>query len=162
VQFYLALSMLARRATGDDVGVTSIFVLSAILGIVAQVPVTAWSQRHWTPPRAVVVGLLVIGAAFVLAGTSTAPPGSTDRFLQLAPVIAATAVLTLGTLIVQPFALDLTGSLGNSQRLIGTYFAFYYLSLGRRCGGKRAGRLESVWLSARRSASRRCRGPCSC
>jgi MFS family permease len=142
VQFYLALPLAARRATGDELGVTSIFVLSAVLGIIAQVQVTALSQRYWTPARAVAIGLLVMGSAFVLLGVWNALPTSTNQIVQLAAVLTATAILTLGTLIAQPFALDLTASLGNSERLIGTYFAFYYLSLG--IGGA-AGNLLIGW-----------------
>jgi MFS family permease len=130
VQFYLALPLAARRATADELGVTCIFVLSAVLGIIAQVQVTAFSQRRWSPARAIVMGLLVMGSAFVVLGLWLGLPASANEILQLMPVLVGTAILALGTLIVQPFALDLTARLGNSERLIGTYFAFYYLCLG--------------------------------
>jgi predicted MFS family arabinose efflux permease len=142
VQFYLALPLAARRATPDELGVSSIFVLSAVLGIVAQVPVTAWSERHWTPPRAIAIGLLVMGGAFAFMCAWTALPIGNVVLLQLGSVLAATAVLTFGTLIAQPFALDLTVSLAHTPRLIGTYFAFYYLSLG--IGGA-AGNVLAGW-----------------
>ncbi len=116
VQFYLGLPLAARRATGDETGVSLIFVISAILGVAAQVHVTAFSQR-WAPARAVAIGLAVMGSAFILLGAARALPPSTVVFFQLAPVLLATAILTLGTLIAQPFALDLTANLGNNDRL---------------------------------------------
>jgi MFS family permease len=130
MQFYLGLPLVARHATGDESGVGLIFVLSAIVGIVAQIQVTALSKRYWTPARAVTIGLLVMGSAFVLLGVCTVLPSSDVPIVQLAPVLLATVILTLGTLIAQPFALDLTVRLGNNERLIGTYFGLYYLSLG--------------------------------
>ena len=130
VQFYLGLPLVARRATGDESSIGAIFVLSAIIGITAQVKVTELSQRYWTPVRAVAIGLLVMGSAFVLLGVSTALPGSDVGVVQMAPVLFATALLTLGSLIAQPFAMDLTVRLGNNSRLVGTYFGLYYLSLG--------------------------------
>jgi MFS family permease len=130
MQFYLGLPLVARHATGDESGVGWIFVLSAVIGIIAQMPVTAFSKRYWGPARAVTVGLLVMGSAFVLLGICTALPSSDVPLVQLAPVLLATALLTLGELIAQPFALDLTVRLGNNERLVGTYFGVYYLSLG--------------------------------
>jgi hypothetical protein len=105
-------------------------VLTAVLGIVAQVQVTRFCQRHWTPARAVAIGLLVMGGAFVLLGACVALPTSAVGMVQLAPVLIAAAILMLGTLIAQPFALDLTATLGHDERLVGTYFGVYYLSLG--------------------------------
>jgi dipeptide/tripeptide permease len=128
VQFYLGLPLAARRATGDESAVGLIFVLSAIVGIVFQVHVTAFSRQHWAPARTVAIGLLVMSCAFVLLGFATALPPLVP-VVQLSIVLASTAVLTLGTLIAQPFALDMTASLG-SERLVGTYFGVYYLSLG--------------------------------
>jgi MFS family permease len=130
MQFYLGLPLVARRATGDESGVGLIFMLSAVVGIIAQMQVTAWSKRHWAPVRAVSMGLLVMGSAFVVLGACTVLPSSDVPIVQLAPVLLATMMLTLGTLIAQPFALDLTIRLGNNERLIGTYFGLYYLSLG--------------------------------
>jgi hypothetical protein len=105
-------------------------MLSAVVGIIAQMQVTSWSKRHWAPARAVSMGLLVMGSAFVVLGACTVLPSSDVPIVQLAPVLLATMMLTLGTLIAQPFALDLTIRLGNNGRLIGTYFGLYYLSLG--------------------------------
>ena len=130
MQFYLGLPLAARLATGDESGVGPIFVISAFLGIVAQVHVTRVCQRYWTPARAVALGLLVMCSAFVLLGACVALPTPPARLVQLAPVLLAAAILMLGTLIAQPFALDLTASLGNADRLVGTYFGVYYLSLG--------------------------------
>jgi Na+/melibiose symporter-like transporter len=119
VQFYLGLPLAARRATGDDSGVGVIFVLSAALGILAQVPLTRFGQARWQPPRAVAFGLLVMGAAFI--------PLMFDS--SLAPVLVATALLMLGSLLAQPFAMDLVAELSGG-RLVGTYFGVYYLALG--------------------------------
>jgi MFS family permease len=145
VQFYLGLPLAARQVTGDDSGIGAIFVLSAVVGIVAQVPLTRFGKRRWQPPRAIAVGLLVMGAAFLpllfdyrlmdqsvlarLGGVSPEFHLFVIGWLSLLPVLLATALLMIGSLLAQPFAMDLVADLSGG-RLVGTYFGVYYLTLG--------------------------------
>src|SRR4029453_12794926 len=63
-QMYLTLPLEARRATGSDMAVGSLFVLSSILAIVGQVRVTAWCQARYRPPEAVALGLALMAVGF--------------------------------------------------------------------------------------------------
>lgn len=49
--------------------------------------------------------------------------------ISLAPAFVSGVLLMLGTMVIQPFALSLIPVLGNN-RLLGTYFGFYYLLQG--------------------------------
>jgi len=121
VQFYLGLPLAMRRATSEESAVGLIFVISAAVGIVAQVPLTSFVKRRWSHFRTIAVGLIVMGVAFLslLVGSS------------VVVVLLATTVLTLGSLLVQPFAMDVVADLsGGGGRLTGTYFGAYYLWLG--------------------------------
>ncbi|HEU4321553.1 MAG TPA: MFS transporter, partial [Roseiflexaceae bacterium] len=146
VQFYLGLPLGLQHSTGGEDGLGGLFTLAAVLSIGLQVPITAWSQRRWTPARAITVGLATMGLAFVpLLLTAPLLPVSPDALrgllsgdeaagllvgaLNLAPVVLATALLTLGSLIAQPFAMGMIPQLGGG-RLLGTYYGVYYLALG--------------------------------
>lgn len=133
-QLYLAFPLEVRRVTGSDSGVGAVFVLSSLIWIAAQVPVTAYAKARWSPSRAVVTGLAVMAAAFVplLLAAGNAPaadatPAATA--LALAPVLVATGVLTLGMMITRPFAMALIPALSGGRRL-GTYYGLYYTAGG--------------------------------
>jgi hypothetical protein len=49
--------------------------------------------------------------------------------INFSPAFASAMLLSLGTMVVQPFALSLIPTLGRN-RLLGTYFGFYYLVQG--------------------------------
>lgn len=152
-QLYLGLALEVRRLTGDDGGVGMVFTLSAVLSILAQVRVTAYCKARWQPPRAIALGLLLMGLAFVppllsawllplgQASTPVPLPGNwsaaipgvfrellTDAVI-LSPVLLSTAILALGVIVAQPFAMSMIPTL-SAGRLVGTYFGVYYLASG--------------------------------
>jgi hypothetical protein len=51
------------------------------------------------------------------------------KALNLSPAILSAALLALGTMTLQPFVLSLIPVLGGN-RLLGTYFGFYYMVQG--------------------------------
>jgi Major Facilitator Superfamily len=146
-QLYLSLPLEVRRLTGDDAGTGILFTICTLLTIMVQVHITAYLKTHWRPLQAVAMGLTLMGGAFL-------PPLAARPFLPMhtfqsafsdattlqavligainfSPAFASAMLLSLGTMMVQPFALSLIPGLGGN-RLLGTYFGFYYLVQG--CG----------------------------
>lgn len=167
VQFYLGLPLGLQRSTGSDESVGAIFTLAAVISMLAQVQVTAFSQARWTPAQAIALGLAVMGLAFVplllaapllplraeallplLPPAAGALAGPLASAANLAPVLVATGLLTLGSLIAQPFALEMIPLLGRAE-LLGTYFGVYYLALG--VGGMLGNLLAGAGFDAARS-----------
>lgn len=136
-QMYLMLPLEARRATGSDVAVGALFVLSSILAIVGQVRVTAWCQARYRPPEAVALGLALMTVGFAaplaaaLVGHAGPGAGATGGVsaASLAPTLVAMAFLTIGAMVGSPFALAMVPRFGR-DRLIATYFGFYAMAGG--------------------------------
>ncbi|MGH8905968.1 MAG: MFS transporter [Egibacteraceae bacterium] len=142
-QVYLTLPLEVRRITGSEVGVSLLFTLSAVLGILGQLRITAWFKARLSPAQAIAAGLgmmgfawvpLIVAAPFSQPLTTTAGGGSPLRTamaytLALTPVMATTALLSLGTLAVFPFEMAMIVSLGR-ERLVGTYYGLYNLLSG--------------------------------
>ncbi|GAA4556968.1 MDR family MFS transporter [Planotetraspora kaengkrachanensis] len=124
-QIYLGLPLEVRRLTGSESGVPVLYVISALLGIFAQLPVTAWCERRWRPAQAMSVGLALMGLAFTLLIPADHLPGLVGLML----VIACVTVLTLGTLLVFPFEMATIARLAG-ERLVGTYYGLYNLISG--------------------------------
>jgi MFS family permease len=123
-QMYLTLPLEARRATGSDMAVGALFVLSSVLAIVGQVRVTAWCQARYRPPEAVALGLalMTVGFAAPLAAALMGLAG-------LAPTLVAMAFLTVGTMVGYPFAMAMIPRFGR-ERLIATYYGFFAMAGG--------------------------------
>jgi MFS family permease len=144
-QLYLSLPLEVRRLTGDGAGTGILFTICALLSIMTQVHITAYMKAHYRPLQAIAIGLTLMGGAFLplLAAQPFLPiyalPGAFGDATNLqavlmgvinfAPAFASAMLLSLGTMVVQPFALSLIPSLGGN-RLLGTYFGFYYLVQG--------------------------------
>ena len=144
-QLYLSLPLEVRRLTGADSGTGIVFTLSMLLSIVAQVHITAYMKAHWRPLQAIAIGLVLMGAAFIpmlAAGpflpltsfqTATGHAKTVHTILtsalNLSPAVVSAALLSLGIMTLQPFVLSLIPVLGGN-RLLGTYFGFYYLVQG--------------------------------
>ena len=134
-QMYLTLPLEARRATGSDMAVGSLFVLSSILAIVGQVRVTAWCEARYRPPEAVALGLALMTVGFAaplvsaLAG-HVEPAGRPAPALGgLGPTLVAMTFLTVGAMVASPFAMAMVPRFGR-DRLIATYFGFYAMAGG--------------------------------
>ncbi|ALE81702.1 hypothetical protein XF36_00050 [Pseudonocardia sp. HH130629-09] len=132
-QLYLAFPVEAQRVTGVAGAVSAVFVVSTVVGIAAQVRITAWCRAHWSEGRSMAVGLVLMGAGFVPIGiaapfVATAPPGqwTADGLLAVTPVLLGTVVFAVGQAMTNPFSLSLLPTVG-STRLAGTYYGWFYL-----------------------------------
>lgn len=126
-QMYLGLPLEVQRVTGAESGVTVLYMISAILGILGQVRVTAWCSARWSHGQAIARGLVLMGLAFVplIVSADLRLPGE----IALVPVVACTILLTMGTLVAFPFEMATIADVGGG-RLIGTYYGLYNLMSG--------------------------------
>jgi MFS family permease len=120
-QIYLALPLQAVRVLGGmgDTGSSVLFAVSAVVAIAGQMRVTAWAKARFSPGRSVAVGVALMSVAFLLLLLPT-PAGAA----ALLPAVAATVVLTLGTVLVYPFEMDTIVRLSGG-RLVATHYGFY-------------------------------------
>ncbi|AQS66318.1 MFS transporter [Streptomyces pactum] len=131
-QVYLALPLEVRRLGGEgDFGTAAVAVLFAVSGlstVLGQTKVTAWCKARTQPGRALGLGLLTMGAAFLplLAATAVpVPDGGVGRWLLAAvPPTLAAFLLALGTMIAYPFEMDTIVSLSGG-RLVATHYGLY-------------------------------------
>ncbi|WP_165703380.1 MFS transporter [Mycobacteroides abscessus] len=109
-QVYLALPLQAALLTDDKKSetalVTSIFVVSGLVAIAGQVRLTGWLSARFGPSRSLVLGMLVIGTAFV-------------------PL----ALLPVGTIATFPFEMDTVVRLADN-RLVATHYGLYNTIVG--------------------------------
>jgi hypothetical protein len=127
-QVYLVLPLEAQRVTGTPAVVGVLFAVSTVTGIVLYVRVAAWAGSRWPPGTCVAAGVALMGAGFVPVAIS-APLLPTATGLTPAaalPVLAGAVVFTFGIALANPFTMQLLPVVG-SERLIGTYYGFYYL-----------------------------------
>ncbi|MEV6524517.1 MFS transporter [Longispora sp. NPDC051575] len=132
-QIYLALPLQAARVlgpSGGDVGSSVLFALSAVVAVIGQVRVTSWVKRRWNSGRSITVGLALMGAAFLpLALTAhlfvyRTGASAWDGAVALAPLLLATVVLTVGTVVAYPFEMDTIVAL-SGERLVATHYGLY-------------------------------------
>ncbi|GGK94493.1 putative ABC transporter, permease protein [Sphaerisporangium melleum] len=136
-QMYLGLPLEVQRVGGGAGGVMVLYVISGLIGIAGQVPVTAWCSARWSSGQCIAGGLALMTLAFApLAITAPLHP---PPYLALAPVIVCTLLLTFGTLLAFPFEMATVADVGGG-RLIGTYYGLYNLLSG---AGILAGNLAS-------------------
>ena len=135
-QVYLALPLQARTlvstGTGSTVVVAAVFAVSGGVTIAAQMKVTAWCRARWGPSSSLGKGLAVLAAAFVpllladlLAWGSPALAGTiAGTTIGVGALLAAAAILALGTAVVFPFEMDTIVALSH-DRLVATHYGFY-------------------------------------
>jgi hypothetical protein len=128
-QIYLALPLQAHRASpGSGNGVTTVlFAVSAGVAAAGQLRITSWARARWSPQRAIVYGIALMGAAFAPLLLAGAPPqggGLAARTAALAPLVLAAGLLALGTALVYPFEMDTVVSLSGG-RLVATHYGLY-------------------------------------
>ncbi|MGW2321656.1 MDR family MFS transporter [Streptomyces sp. NPDC001680] len=129
-QVYLALPLEARRVapgSGDAV-TTALFAISAAVAVAGQLRITAWARARWSPQRAMVYGISLMGAAFLplLTAGSTVDgrSGFLDWAVTLGPLLLSVALLGLGTAAVYPFEMDTVVRLAGG-RLVATHYGLY-------------------------------------
>lgn len=118
-QIYLALPLEARRLTGDGtVLVAVLFAVSGVVSALAQIRVTAWFRRVHGPDRSLVIGMVLMAAAFL-------PP------LIPSPVslLITALMLAMATMIVFPFEMDRIVALAD-DRLVATHYGLYNTVVG--------------------------------
>jgi hypothetical protein len=142
-QLYLSVPLEVQRLTGNDSATGILFTLGALLNILFQVHITAYFKTHCRALQAIALGLVLMAAAFFpllvagpllpLEATPTATTDAVQTFfikaINLSPAVLSVALLSLGAMILQPFVLSLIPVLAGN-RLLGTYFGFYYMAQG--------------------------------
>jgi MFS family permease len=163
-QVYLGLPLEIQRLTGSQASVGPLFTVLAVVGISGQLPITVWAQARLRPVSAIVVGLVMMGLAFVpllltaavlpvgnatvqgwlgsvgLTDSSVALVGQLALATNVAPLALCCIVLTVGQMMATPFISGTIASL-SAGRLVGTYFGIYAVvqgvgaALGNFAGG---------------------------
>lgn len=110
-QLYLSLPAEVRRATGSQAALGSLFALSSLLVVCAQLPVTGWAARRLAPRTALVAGLVTVAAGF--AAVPLAPGGPAG----LLPAASLVVLLTLGQMLLVPAARGLVPDLVADRHL---------------------------------------------
>ncbi|WP_025274469.1 MFS transporter [Haloglycomyces albus] len=129
-QTYLALPLLLGdhlTSTASTATIAMMFAVSGTLTIVFQVRITARCTSLLGRRASLVVGLLVLGWAFVptLAVTAwTVPPAAVA-----VAVVVSGGLLALGTMITFPFEMDTVTALTGGQR-IATHYGIYQTVCG--------------------------------
>ncbi|WP_404816162.1 MFS transporter [Streptomyces thermolineatus] len=131
-QIYLALPLEVRRLGGEGPfgtgAVALLFAVSGLSTILLQTRVTAWCRARTEPGRALTLGLLTMGTAFVpllLATAVPVPDGGAARWLLAAvPPVLAALLLAAGTMIAYPFEMDTVVRL-SGDRLVATHYGLY-------------------------------------
>lgn len=128
-QLTFSLPIEMQRRGGGEYWLASLFVLSALLGIIAQLPVTHWCERHFPSSKTIALGMLIMGTAFVsLLVEPTFISHSTEIIAPLS-VCLATALLTLGMLMVYP-AMMARISIYSEHQSTATHFGVFYFFAG--------------------------------
>ncbi|MFI6642045.1 MFS transporter [Streptomyces sp. NPDC050504] len=160
-QVYLALPLEVRRLGGDGVGATAstalLFAVSGLGTLLFQTRVTAWCKAHLAPGRALVWGLVVMGAAFLpllaVVPLDVPDPGAGRWLLVAVPPALCALLLALGTMVAYPFEMDTVVRL-SGDRLVATHYGFYNtvcgvgITLGNLLTGAALDAARSAGLSA--------------
>ncbi|MET8540648.1 MFS transporter [Kitasatospora sp. NPDC004799] len=145
-QVYLALPLAAQGLAGaHGQAVTSaLFALSALVAAAGQMRITAWAKARWSPERALVRGLALMGLAFapLLLDGRSAAGGAAGAAFRLAPLFAAAALIALATAVLYPFEMDTVVALARG-RLVATHYGLYntFAGLGITVGNLAVGAL---------------------
>jgi MFS family permease len=109
-QVYLALPL----AADSTAATTALFVVSALVALAGQLRITAWCKRRLSRERCLVLGLALMGAAFLLP---VAVPGIVGLLLCSAALAVANAVL-------YPYEMDTVVALSGG-RWVATHYGLY-------------------------------------
>ena len=132
-QLYLALPLEAQRVTGRTGAVSAVFIVSTGVGLLTGVRLVAACRRRWSPGTSMAIGLALLGAGFIVPAVAsplvTSAPGPlapADALAAAWPVLLGTVVFSAGVTITNPFMMELIPLVG-SERLVGTYYGYFYL-----------------------------------
>ncbi|MEV5832605.1 MFS transporter [Nocardia sp. NPDC052112] len=129
-QIYLALPLQADYVAGahSQVVTSAVFVLSGVVAVAGQLRITMWLRAHWGSGRGLVVGMVLLTVSF-LPLVLVPGPRRFGTVAAIAALLAAAALLAVGTAAVFPFEMDTVVSLANG-RLIATHYGFYNTVVG--------------------------------
>ncbi|MEU6892436.1 MFS transporter [Streptomyces sp. NPDC046557] len=124
-QTYLALPLRARTLFGDGAGTAMgvAFAVSALVAVVGQLRLTDWARERLDAPRAIAIGLAVMGAAFL---PMLLPEGRRGGAVAL---VGCAALLAGGSALLYPFEMDTLARL-SGERLVATYYGAYSTASG--------------------------------
>ncbi|GAB4585359.1 MFS transporter [Nocardia sp. IFM 10818] len=129
-QIYLALPLQAEHLAGDRARalISALFVISGVVAVVGQLRITAWLRSRWGSGRSLVAGMAVLAVSFLpLAIVSGPTPFGTSA--AIGALLAAAALLAVGTAAVFPFEMDTVVAL-SGNRLVATHYGFYNTVVG--------------------------------
>lgn len=123
-QVYLTLPLTieanAPSPAVEKLAVAAMFAVSGLLAVLAQIRVTAWCRRRWSPHRSLTWGVALLGTAFLpVAAASTGPP-----MLVVASAVLAGAIIAVATMVAYPFEMDMVVTLAGAGR-IATHYGVY-------------------------------------
>ncbi|MCX5114878.1 MFS transporter [Streptomyces sp. NBC_00378] len=156
-QTYLALPLQARTLLGDGSGTAmgGVFAVSALVAVAGQLRLTDRARKRLDAPKAIAVGLAVMGAAFLpLLPGPHGPAHGVAALLGLAGLVACAALLAVGSALLYPFEMDTLVRL-SGERLVATYYGAYSTVAGIAVAGGNlavgalfdlAARADAPWL----------------
>ncbi|HEY9373904.1 MFS transporter [Streptomyces sp.] len=109
-QVYLALPL----AAGGTTATTALFVVSALVTLGGQLRITDWCRRRLTRTRCLVLGLGLMGAAFLLPAAVRGVAG----------LLLCAAVLAVANAVLYPFEMDTVVALAR-DRWVATHYGLY-------------------------------------
>ncbi|NGO14561.1 MFS transporter [Streptomyces sp. HC44] len=125
-QVYLALPLRARELFGEQAGLVTgaVFAVSALAALSGQLKLTVWAKRTLSGPRAIVYGLVAMGAAFL-----PLLPASYGVVAGVGGLALCAALLAWGGALLYPFEMDTVVRL-SGNRLVATYYGAYNTASG--------------------------------
>ncbi|MFG2525887.1 MDR family MFS transporter [Streptomyces sp. NPDC048527] len=156
-QTYLALPLQARTLLGDGSGTAMgvVFAVSALVAVAGQLRLTDWARKRLDPPKAIAIGLAVMGAAFLpLLPDPQESAHGLAAMLGLVGLVVCAALLAAGSALLYPFEMDTLVRL-SGERLVATYYGAYSTVAGVAVAGGNlavgalfdlAARIHTPWL----------------
>ncbi|CAM5447540.1 MFS transporter [Streptomyces tanashiensis] len=137
-QVYLALPL----AAGGTGATTALFVVSALVALAGQLRITAWCRRRLSRERCLVLGLALMGGAFLV-------PAVLGR--GLVGLLLCAAVLSVANAVLYPYEMDTVVALSRG-RWVATHYGLYntVCGIGITLGNLGTGALLDVtgWSAA--------------
>lgn len=129
-QLYFAVPLELGRRGLDASWLAMLFLLASVLTLVLQLPVSAAGHRLG-PGRALPVGFVLLGAAFIAAALTSGHAGSSGN--SIAPMAGTIALLILGHMLLTPTILSLIPKFLPAEGSASGRGAYY--GLAASCGG---------------------------
>ncbi|CAM3432296.1 MFS transporter [Occultella aeris] len=124
-QLYLIFPREADPVLGGNAGTVSVFVVSTVVAVACQRPLTRYAMARWQAHRSIALGYAVMGVG-LLGPAATA---AADPAVRFTAILLAAAALGLGVVIAQPFMLERIAQHA-STGMTGTYYGAFYLLSG--------------------------------